>query len=539
VVLLVFVLGIGVTGLVLILRLASADRLGVLVLDGRLSAPTGYFNSTAALFTIAALVALALAPRRELPGLVRGALMATACAGLQLALIVQSRGWLFTLPIVIVIALCLVRDRLRVVAFATLPLAGALVALPRLLDVYQIGPGLSDAASRAGRLGLIACVVVFVVGSVAAWVDQLRARPPLAPGTRRALGVGLSVAALGVGCVGGVIATHGHPFRFISRQWSGFSHVQRSSAGSHFGDVGSGRYDFWRVALDAAIAHPIGGLGQDNFADYYIRRRHTAEEPSWTHSLELRLLAHTGFVGLALFAAFVVETLVAIWRVIRPIRDPLGGATAAAALLPLTVWLIHGSVDWFWEVPALSGAALMFLGVSFGLGAAEAQIVPRREARSRLPAVYVRIATVIAVLAGTVVLGFPYIAVREASNAINVASSDPAAALSDLSTAAKLNPLSPIPGRLAGRIALGAGEYEVARERFAQAISREPGGWFAWFGSGLAASQLGYVAEAKHDFLVAHSINREQPAIREALIRVDTDHPMSAADGLRALVLAQ
>ncbi len=92
--------------------------------------------------------------------------------------------------------------------------------------------------------------------------------------------------------------------------------------------------------------------------------RHTAEEPLWTHSLWLRLLAHTGIVGVP-----------AVRR--RPDRRddrgdprPGGAATrpeqvlAGAALLPLGVWLIHGSIDWFWEFPALSGPALGFLAMA-------------------------------------------------------------------------------------------------------------------------------------------------------------------------------
>ena len=101
------------------------------------------------------------------------------------------------------------------------------------------------------------------------------------------------------------------------------------ATGSHFGTVGSGRYDFWRVSLDALVAHPIGGLGQDNFADYYLPRRHTNEEPAWTHSLEMRLLAHTGVVGFALFAAFIVAAVAGAIRVRRRAdRAPPSGSPA-------------------------------------------------------------------------------------------------------------------------------------------------------------------------------------------------------------------
>src|SRR5205807_1194211 len=209
-VLLAFTLGVGAIAIVLLVRLASADHVGALVIGGRLAAPTGYFNSTAALFTIEALTAIALAARRELPGLLRGALMGFACAGLQLAVIVQSRGWLFTLPLIALGAIVVLPDRLRVVGAALLP-----VAAPVAIS---------------------------------------------------------------------------HPLRFVSRQWNGFSHTESALSGSHFTDVGSGRYDFWRVSLDAFTAHPAGGLGQDNFAEYYVRHRRTSEEPAWTHSLELRLL---------------------------------------------------------------------------------------------------------------------------------------------------------------------------------------------------------------------------------------------------------
>ncbi len=175
--------------------------------------------------------------------------------------------------------------------------------------------------------------------------------------------------AVGAAIAGGLAVSHGHPFSFISRQWHGFSHQESAHAhsGSHFTDVGSGRYDFWRVSLDAFAAHPIGGLGQDNFAEYYVARRRTSEEPAWTHSLELRLLTHTGLVGAALFAVFLVAAIAAALRSRR--RAGLEAAVAGAALLPLVVWLIHGSVDWFWEIPALTGPALGFLAVAAALGA--------------------------------------------------------------------------------------------------------------------------------------------------------------------------
>jgi O-Antigen ligase len=550
--LLTFTLGVGVVAIVLLFRLASGHDVASLVIDGRLAAPTGYFNSTAALFTIETLLAIAFASRRELPGPLRGALIAFACAGLQLAVIVQSRGWLFTLPLVALVAIVILPDRMRVAAAALIPVVATVAPVHRLLAVYQKtpGPALTHDASSAGHSALLICALAFFVATLIAWADGLLPAPRPSAARRRlvaTIATGLAVLAV---CAGALAATHGHPFRFIERQWNGFSHPTTAATGSHFTDVGSGRYDFWRVSLDAFRSHPIGGLGQDNFADYYITRRHTTEEPAWTHSLELRLLVHTGIVGFLLFTVFLVAAIAAALRARR--RRGLEAMVAAAALLPLVVWLIHGSIDWFWEIPALTGPALGCLAMACALGARDRAAVaavsePEVRSTSR-PAVRatsrpaVRAATVaggvLALITAVVVLGFPYLAVREESVASDLRQSDPARALSDLDTAGDLNPLSAVPDRVAGTIALEVGQYTTADARFGQAIDRERGGWYSWLGQGLATSALGQRTLARHDFEVAAAINPREPVIREALAQVETKRPLSASVALQRLALS-
>ena len=148
-------------------------------------------------------------------------------------------------------------------------------------------------------------------------------------------------------------------------------------------------------------------------------------------------------------------------------------------------------------------------------------------------------AAVLAVLAAVVVLGFPYLSVREVSIATNLRRTDPAKALSDLRIAADLNPLSPDPGRLGGTIGLQTGQYATARQRFEQTVSRDPGGWYGWLGAGLAASALGERALARHDFQVARSINPKDPVINEALDRVGSSDPLTPGAALQSLVFRQ
>jgi hypothetical protein len=572
--LLLFALGIGVVAVVLLVRLASGDNVGVLFVGGRLAAPTGYINSTAALFTIEALVTIVLATRKRLPGPLRGLLLAFAAASLQLAIIVESRGWLFTLPIVGLVAVLVVPDRLRVAGAAVIPFVAALIPVRQLLRVYQSGPTdpLGTLARHGARPALAMCVGAFVLGTLLAWGDGLYRGGPLSPGRRRAIGSVLALIGVAGVLAGGLVVSKGDPFHFISRQWSGFSHEEQVFGSSHFTDVGSGRYDFWRVSLDAFLAHPVGGLGQDNFGDYYLVHRHTAEEPSWTHSLELRLLAQTGIVGALLFGGFLIAAIVAALRTRRR-GDPDTRLLAGAMLLPLVVWLVHGSLDWFWEVPALSGPALGFLGVAGGLGTAleraaagvepavgrvepaadgvdpapaggepvgdDAAAPGRRRPRLGLPSPVLMAAGGVALVCATVVLAFPYMSAHEVSIASGADATNPSAALKDLRLAHRFNPLSSDPGRLAGAIALRTGAYSVAAQQFKQSISAEPDGWFSWLGAGLAASALGDPDQAHHDFVVAKSIDARQPAVTDALQRVYTQSPLTSDDAFKLLIVVQ
>lgn len=537
--LVLFSLCVGAFGVLLLARLAGGDHVEELIVQGRLVAPTAYFNSSVALFMIEALLAVALAIRRELPPPLRGVLIALSCAALQLCVLGQSRGWLFTLPVVVLVAVGAVRDRMRYAVAAVIPIAATVASVHPLLDVFRAHVSLAfqHAAAHAGHVSLLTCAGAFVIGTLLAWAEA-RVRPPqLSRRTRLGLGVTIGVVMLAGGVAGAIRVTHGDPVAFLSRQWRGFTHPQtRPSPGSHFTAVGSGRYDFWRVSLQAVGSHPIGGLGQDNFADYYVIHRRTRQEPTSSHSIEMSLLAETGLVGFALFAAFAAAAMAGALRA-RRTGPELSRAVAGAAMLPLVVWLIHGSVDWFWEMPALSAPALGFMAVAVAL----ARPAPLESAVRSSPRPVTRAATAtaatLAVLAAATVLAFPYLSVREVSLAKDIAPRNPSQALLDLHTAAQLNPLSPDPGRLAGTIALQTGRYIEAARYFEQAASREPGGWYAWLGAGLAASALGREAAARHDFTIAAQINSHQLVIKRALARVHSAHPLAPAVALRMLVL--
>jgi O-Antigen ligase len=542
----VFTLGVGIIALVLTLRLASASSVSGLFSVGRLAAPTGYFNSNAALFTMCALTGTFLGSRQELPAPLRGALLASATAALQLAVLAQSRGWLFTLPLILLLLVILVPGRIRFVLFAILPALATAIAAHRLVSIFndKTAAALNAGARSIGREALILTVAVLVVSTVLALADSLLLRRRAVPHVVRLVGgVLLIVVVIGGGTAGVVKATHNDPIGFVKREWNGFSHpVNHFGKGSYFATVGGGRYDFWRVALDAFSAHPVGGLGQDNFEDYYVSRRHTREEPLWTHSLELRLLTHTGLVGFLLFAVFLGAAVMAALRARRR-GPPIARMAAAAAVLPAIVWLVHGSIDWFWEMPALTGPALGFLAMAGALAREpSSEAAPEAAQRAgvrRAARVFIPAAGLAGLIAATLVLTLPYLSVREVSMASDIGSSDPAAALHDLQRAADLNPLNADAGTRAGLLALSNGQPKVARQRFAQAIDREPGAWLPWLGTGLADSALGQRRPAARALRHAYSINNQQPPIKVALKRVFSARPLTYAEAVPLFVIAQ
>jgi hypothetical protein len=110
---------------------------------------------------------------------------------------------------------------------------------------------------------------------------------------------------------------------------------------------------YWHVAWKEAAAHPALGGGAGTFADYWSRYGdpNLAGGALDAHNLYLETLAELGVVGLVLLvAALVLPLLVALRHRSNPLAAPAIGAYAA--------FLVHAVVDWDWEMPAVTLAAL-------------------------------------------------------------------------------------------------------------------------------------------------------------------------------------
>ncbi len=554
--LLAYLLAIGALAVVVLVELATGPAPQLLI-TGQLAAGLGYHNGTAALGTIGAVGSILASCSRSHRPAVRAALAGGAAACISLSLLAQSRGWLYTLPVIIVIVLAIIPRRGRTAAWALIPAGAALATLPWVAHSWAVADGTTGAghqtvAAADMATARAALVAALLSGCVAWLVARGQQRFVL---SRRGRGVAKWISRVSAALVVGVTAVASIVLVStgkLAQGWHQFTTDAPVRSGvSHFAQLGSGRYDIWRVAFHSFLAHPLGGLGQDNFAQAYLAARHTGEEPLWTHSLELRLLAHTGLVGLVLFVAFLAFALAACVRAGRG-SDRRLRLALVAALVPLIVWLVHGSIDWFWELPALSGAAFAFLGAAVALepgrvsprlrelqpAYARGSAVPEKAGRSRRRVITRAGATAIGVTLAALALAAlvpAYLGERALTQGQHLVATDPAAALNDLSLASRLEPLSTAPIALQAGIELRDKDATRGLALVRQGVARDPGDWMLWLEYGLAAGAKGQPGLERTALARAHALDPREPVIALAQRRAGTNDPLTIAQAAGAL----
>jgi hypothetical protein len=467
--------------------------------------PTGYSNSNAALWLMAAWPALVLASRRQIHPTLRAAFAFAVVVLAETALLSESRGSLVAAAVTGVVLLAAVPERVRTLVTLAPIAAGIAAVTPRVLDVADALQGHPEAVPRLGTIARpvlgAALLVGVVVGSGALAETLLRPSARLVRNGRRVIG-SVAIALAVAGAVGGAIAI-GDPGHRARTAWHDFKQASAPPGERHLtAGFGGARYDYYRVMLDVFAEHPLAGIGVDNFAQDYLARGRAIEAPTYPHSVELRALVQTGVVGAVLLVIALGAALVGAWRSMTG-RRGVEAAAAAAAVLAFVHWFVQGSADWFWEFPALGGAAFAMLG----LACASAR--PAGAARRGSPAT-ARI--VVATLAGAglgvaaVSLVFPWLAAIEVHRAQSSWAVSPPAAYRQLELAEDLNPLSPQAAVTSGTIALRVGDTNRAVRAFRRALDREPRNAYA-------VLELGAIASARGERPQALSLLRRAAAL--------------------------
>jgi tetratricopeptide (TPR) repeat protein len=560
---------------------ASGRQLATMLPFGRLAYPTGYANANAALWLIAAWPSLLLARSRRLVWAARGLLAGGAVLLAEVALLSQSRGAFYATPLMLVLAFAFLPGRARTFV-VLLPAAGAIAAAaPAVLRVgnhlaqNSVVPSHLHHAVAAIFISAAAAGAVVAAGAIVEQHSLVSARGSARLRTAAAVCAVLALVAL----IAGGWAAAGDPIARLRHGWDTFRSVKGYAAngsGSRLtSGLGSNRYDFYRVALDEFLSHPIGGIGADNFQQQYLRHGRSLETPRYPHSVELRTLTETGLAGSLPAAVGLIAALLGAVRAIRRAADPLARDVAAASLGGFAYWLVHGSFDWFWEFAGLAAPAFALLGLACALAPADAarsrltprslrararsgaidgagrtpdqggrQLIPGRSLRMkrrdegspRWRGVAVAATAALAALAAAASLALPWLSQLEVQSAARVWPRAPRTADSRLRHAASLNPLSDTAYLVAGSIALRYGDLALADRRFSQALSRSPDDAYATLERGAIASSAGRSREALQLLARAAVLQPRDAPTRRALGLAREGHRVSVEELNRSIL---
>jgi predicted transcriptional regulator len=479
--------------------------------EDRWSDPTGYPNAAAAITVLAAWPAVAVAARRELSPWAQGPLLGVAAFLAGHAILPQSRGAVVAGVISVLAAMALARERVALAARLAVLGAGLAVTWSRLVAVATtasdggtVGPSLHRAAAAL----LVMSVAVAVAGAGVGLAERalMRRRGVARRLPRRAWAVAGGVGVLAVAAL--ALALGGRGVSFVRAEFHRANATSGSGGSTRlFSTDPEERADYARVAIRLFDGRPVAGVGAGNFGRAYDARRRYAKHSLYTHDIWLRALSEGGIIGLALLVALCGALAAGLVAARARLRGA-GGAVAALVAGAGTYFLVHASLDWLDEFPALAAPVI---GVAF---AATVIGYQRRPGAGRWRRTHTALA--IAAAAGALVaLGLPYLSLRYTERALDGAAANPAGAYRDLRRAADLNPLSSVPALAEGTIAVRRREPARARRAFERALARERT-WYAELELGLLDAHAGRFAAAARRVRAASQLDAADPVLAEA-----------------------
>jgi O-antigen ligase len=557
----VWTLALTTLALFVLLHVNGVAHPAALFSEGRLKYPSDYENACAAVWCMAIWPALLLSTSDRLQWGLRGLLAGGAVLLADLALLSQSRGSLYSTAIMLVLVFVVLPWRVRLIAVLAPVAVGIGASAPLVLRVGDRLKHGGDVPAAMHTATVAILVAAVVVGALVAFGAAIERRGVIGEALGRRLHRAVGLAAV-IGLValiaGGAVAV-GDPVARVEHAWHTFKGdygANNREVNRLVGGFGSGRYDFYRVALDEFLAHPVLGIGADNFAEQYLARGHETETPHYPHSVELRTLVQGGLIGAAIALVGLVAALLAGLRAaissLARRTDPLAATTAAAALAGFAYWFVHGSFDWFWEFAGLGAPAFALLGLACALSPRSAPATERAQPpagrassatgaglaatlRRRRVLVGVGAGAVLA-LAAAVSLIAPWLSQLQLQNAARIWPNAPRKAYADLDKAASLNPLSDQPYLVAGSIALRFGDLARADREFSRALARTPRETYALLERGAIASERGQRAQAL--VLLERSVRlNPHDELAQAVLRIVREGRRVSVEGLNRSIL--
>ena len=467
---------ITVAAFLVLLRLGWASDPTLYFASGRLNYPITYWNGLAAFLVMGFWLALGAANVGGRLVWAQALLLALATLFLELALLPQSRAALWSLALVLPFFVVLSPHRFRALtnlAVVSFPVVLLWPALNRVYVATRDARLPEVAIASAMRAMTVSVIIVMVLYALTRGVEWLILRPRRKPGqtvgeSADTLGdengrppvlgrrptILIAVVLAAIICIAltvGLLLLEQKPGGLsgsVNRAWTQFSSDKGIGKTNSTRFVQAGlnqRAAIWKVALAAFRTNPLHGIGAQNFENYFYQHRSNTLRVAQPHSQPLQLLAELGIPGALLWLVFAIWGLtggaISRFRTQRRTDQALMAAVITAAL----GWFIHSSVDWLWQLTAVSLPAMLLFGVAVAVGSSRtAQSDEGRRDASRMKraaAVALAIGALLVLLSAL----FPYLSVRATNAAATTAVTDPTSAVSITSTAAWQNPLSPEP----------------------------------------------------------------------------------------------
>lgn len=483
----------------------------------RLSYPLGYWNGNGLTFGIGAGLALWLSRRSLVPALRWLAVVSLPAVVLALYF-TYSRGGLLALVLACGCLIVLSHDRLWLLATLAIGTLGALPAVLAVQARHSLAQDIhgSQIAGQGATVLAILAAGCLLAAALFWALRRLEGREGGLAGQALAISrnprflKGLALAAAVI-AIGAMIAVGG-------RAWDQFSasDVQPpNSPQEHLTQLsGSGRTEFWRVALDAFDEEPLVGHGAGTYRLSWHLLRHNSVTNLDAHSLYLQAFAELGVVGGLLVLAMIGTLLwigVAAWRGAREKQRDLYAILLGTAL----AFAICSAIDWFWQIAALG--AIFFLATGALVAARCGQLAELRvagngrEPRRRYGLVIAGLA--VAWISAVALVG-PLLVDREIA-ASNSAAADGnlASAVSHAESARSIEPWATSPYKQLGLLAEREGNYPPAIERLDQAIDREEDSWLLYYLRARVESEAGNEAAAQADQREAKRLNPEEKCL--------------------------
>ncbi|MGA8745495.1 MAG: O-antigen ligase family protein [Solirubrobacterales bacterium] len=474
----------------------------------RLLQPLGYVNGMGGFFLLGFWPLVAIAERARAAPLAGFAAGAATLLG-ALVLLTDSRGTAFAFAASALVLLVLLPGRNRRAWLVLLILAALALAWGPLTDVTQVPVHLAPPTTtveRAAKWSLAVAGLVAVIWTLASWaVARLRERFTAFGASLSRISMALLVGIALAGAVAAAVAVK-NPSHDISEQYEAFTSLKKVESGVRFTSGGGNRYDYWRIAWNQFLDHPLDGVGAGNFDRTYYLERRTDEDVQQAHSIELQTLGETGLVGALLLAAFFVVVFVGLWRRSRAAQRGGSGAEATLTVAAggmLIVWLAQTSVDWLHLIPGLTGAALGAAAVLMLLPADTGHTGRRFRPLAPLAFIVVLILAVGAI----VLIGRPTVAEHLRSEAQGQLETQPRLALATAEESLSLNPESVQGHYLEAASLAKLGLYGPARAALIKAVALEPHNYVSWALLGDLTTRHGDIAPAMNAYRRAFQLN--------------------------------